>query len=80
MLSQSVNMPYAQEAVVGTTWKTAISPSKSSSDGLLLVSSSSWEGAEPGGRRKSQSDTPITPSRVASGAGAVSCCWLWEEL
>ena len=47
------------------TWNTAISPSKSSNEGLWVWSSSS-SGAL-GGLRKSQSETPITPCRFGSG-------------
>ena len=47
------------------TWKTEISPSKSSRDGLWAWSSC-VEALE--GRRKSQSVTPVTACRFGSGA------------
>ena len=60
------------------TWKTASSPSNSSSDGRLLTSSSG-PGSIPGGQRKSQSDTPMTwCSPVVSGATACKLCWLMD--
>ena len=55
------------------TWNTAISPSKSSKEGLFPSPS---VGSIPGGHRKSQSETPITPSSGASGVGRMA--WLGE--
>ena len=51
------------------TWNTAISPSKSSREGLFPGEVSPSVGVIPGGHRKSQSETPITPSSGASGVG-----------
>lgn len=63
------------------TWNKASSPSNSSRDGRLLMSSSG-PGSIPGGHRKSQSDTPMTPCMlVVSGATCCRLCWLpetWE--
>ena len=51
------------------TWNTAISPSKSSREGLFPGEVSPSVGVIPGGHRKSQSETPITPSSGASWVG-----------
>ena len=58
------------------TWNTAISLSKSSREGRFPGESSPSVGSIPGGRRKSQSETPITPRSGASGVGRMA--WLGE--
>ena len=58
------------------TWNTAISLSKSSREGHFPGESSPSVGSIPGGRRKSQSETPVTPRSGASGVGRMA--WLGE--
>ena len=58
------------------TWNTAISPSKSLREGLFHGEVSPSVVSIPGGHRKSQSGTPITPSSGASGVGRTA--WLGE--